>query len=68
MIIKIPIMTSISKQEFDKYIAEAKQEVAREIFAEIERILPNDFPFLGTAVAVYLSDSELKKKYIGEQK
>ena len=28
-------MISISKQEFDKYIAEAKQEVAREIFEEL---------------------------------
>lgn len=40
---------------------EIKTECAKEIFEEIERKLPNDFPFLGTAVAVYLE--ELKKKY-----
>ena len=50
----------IEKQAL-KTIENAKQEVAREIFEEIERTLPNEFPFLGTAVAVYLA--ELKKKY-----
>ena len=37
---------------------------AMDVFADIERTLPNDFPFLGTAVAVYLA--ELKKKYTKE--
>ena len=57
-------------EEKAKAIAEHEQhikaDVAREIFEDIQRNLPNDFPFLGTAVAVYLD--ELKKKYTGEEK
>ena len=52
----------IANEKMYSAIEATKAEVAREIFAEIDRTLPNDFPFLGTAVAVYLA--ELKKKYI----
>ena len=50
-----------SANSYKMHYENAKSEVAREIFEEIERTLPNEFPFLGTAVAVYLA--ELKKKY-----
>lgn len=49
--------------DYDKMIAEAKAEVAREIFDEIERI------FDGKKYVPYPLDAiaELKKKYLGEK-
>lgn len=52
------------KREFDAELIKAKQEVAREIFEEIEsKIHEDDF---GDLVTDFMEFQELKKKYIGE--
>ena len=51
-------MVSISKSQFDATIAEAKAEVAREIFAEIEKMCIDTFGNFNHRVF-----AKLKKKY-----
>ena len=59
------------REQYDKGYAdgrnEARSEVAREIFVEIEKILPSNLTVNGTFYRIYLKDAiaELKKKYIG---
>ena len=57
------------KHELEYALKHLKAEVAREIFVEIEKILPSNLTVNGTFYRIYLKDAiaELKKKYIGEQ-
>ena len=50
-------------------IKQAKAEFAREIFAEIEKILPTNLTVNGVFYRIYLKDAiaELKKKYTEDQ-
>lgn len=76
-------MVSISKSEFDAKIAEAKAEVAREIFAEIEKVIGEKYEYyvfdniniegmeqdaiIAFADVMSKHFAELKKKYIPQE-
>jgi hypothetical protein len=53
------------KNELIAWVDDKKTEVAREIFEEIEKILPTNMTVNGTFYRLYLKDAlaELKKKY-----
>lgn len=59
-------MVSISKSQFDATIVEAKAEVAREIFEEIERTCVDTFGnfYIGATHGAF---AELKKKYVPQE-
>lgn len=61
---KAPTADVVLKSEVDKLIAEAKQEVAREIFEEILKTAYYPYGKNGDTIVVYPERiAELKKKY-----